>query len=66
MFGWIFRIILIVSGMLAGWFVAQDATNFTFVQGMFSILLMAAIVAIVAFWPKKWSFRKKSSPDGHG
>lgn len=53
---------MILAGLIAGWFVAKDATNYTVIQGMFSILLMAVFVAVVAFWPNRWTFRR-NRPD---
>lgn len=58
MLGWIVRIIMIVSGVVAGLFVAKDAPLFGVVQTMVMLLLLALIVAVVAFWPERWSFRR--------
>ena len=51
----IVRGVLVVSGMVTGWFVASDAPNFSFIQGMVSLLVIAVIVFVIAFWPARWS-----------
>ena len=55
MFSWLVRLILLASGMIAGWIVAQDAPNFGVVQAMIAILLIALTVFALAFWPARWS-----------
>ncbi|KFG68619.1 hypothetical protein [Microvirga sp. BSC39] len=55
MFGWIVRFLLISAGIVTGWFVAQDAAIFGVVRVMVALLLIAAIVAILAFWPSQWT-----------
>jgi hypothetical protein len=51
----IVRALLLVSGTVTGWFVASDAPNFSFIQGMVSLLVIAMIVFVIAFWPARWS-----------
>jgi hypothetical protein len=58
MFGWIVRIIMIVAGVVTGLFVAKDAPLFGVVQTMVMLLLIALTVAVVAFWPRGWSFKR--------
>ncbi|WP_091136931.1 hypothetical protein [Microvirga guangxiensis] len=65
MLGWIVRGLLIVTGIVTGWFVAQDAAIFGVAQVMVALLLITAVVAILAFWPFQWTisldrFRSKS------
>jgi hypothetical protein len=50
---WIVRGLLIVSGTVTGWFVSKDATNFGFIQGMVSLVVVAVIVFVLAFWPAR-------------
>lgn len=47
---WLIRPILFVAAIIAGWFVASDAPNFSVVQMAVAVLLIAGIVAIAAFW----------------
>jgi uncharacterized membrane protein YoaK (UPF0700 family) len=54
MFGWAVRLLLIVAGLITGWFVAEDATNFGVVQATVALLLFAFIVFVLAFWPSRW------------
>jgi hypothetical protein len=51
----IVRGLLLISGTVTGWFVARDAPNFSFIQGMMSLVVIAVIVFVIAFWPSRWS-----------
>lgn len=42
------RLILVAAGALATLFVARDAPNFTVVQGLLGIALIATVVAVLA------------------
>jgi hypothetical protein len=53
--GWIVRGLLMVSSVVTGWFVSKDAPNFSFIQGMVSLVVVAVIVFVLAFWPARWS-----------
>lgn len=50
MFG-IVRLLLIVGGMVASWFVGRETNTFLVMQSMFALLALTAMVAIAAFWP---------------
>jgi uncharacterized membrane protein YoaK (UPF0700 family) len=58
MLGWAVRIIMIVAGLVTGLFLAKDAPIFGIVQTMVMLLLLALIVAVLAFWPERWSFKR--------
>jgi hypothetical protein len=47
---WLLRPILLLAAVIAGWFVAEDAANFGIIQMVVAVLLIAALVAIAAFW----------------
>lgn len=51
MFGWCVRVLLIVAGVITGWFVARDATNFGVLQMFVMLALITICVAALAFWP---------------
>ena len=51
MLGWVVRGLLIVSGLVASWFVAHDALNFEFVRGVVAILLFTLAVVLVTLGP---------------
>ena len=55
MIGWIVRGLLIAGGTIASWFVAKDAPGFGVIQMMVATLLPALIVAVIAFWPARWT-----------
>jgi pantothenate synthetase len=53
MIGWAIRLLLVAAGALAAVFVARDAENFTVVQGMVAVALVAAAVVAVAIFRRK-------------
>jgi len=55
MIGWIVRILMIAAGVLTGLFVAKDAPIFGVAQVMVALLLLTFIVAVLAFWPRRWT-----------
>ncbi len=61
----IVRVLLVLSGTVTGWFVARDAPNFTFIQGMVSLVVIAVIVFVIAFWPVRWTRRldRRNKPE---
>ena len=56
MLGWIYRILIVLAGLLTSWFVARDALNFEVIQMLVAVILFTIVVAIIAFWPilKDW------------
>lgn len=66
MFSWLIRLMLIVAGVVAEWFIARDSPRFHLVELSVSLLLVVFIVFVLAFWPTRWSqyfngLHKKSS-----
>jgi hypothetical protein len=55
MISWIVRLLMIAAGVMTSWFVAKDAPIFGVAQMMMTLILIALIVAIVAFWPQRWT-----------
>lgn len=45
---WLLRIALLAGGTVAAWFVAPDAPNFTVVQGMMTVAIIAVCVIAAA------------------
>ena len=60
MIHWVVRIVWAMAGIITGWLVAQEATNFTWIQVVISLLLIALFVFLAAFWPSvvMWFTRK--------
>ena len=46
----ILRPIMVIAAVIAGWFVARDAVNFSVVQMVVGLLLITALVAVAACW----------------
>ena len=44
------RPIMFLAALVTGWFVAEDAVNFSVIQMVVSLFLITIIVAIAAFW----------------
>jgi hypothetical protein len=55
MIGWVIRLLMIAAGVITGWFVAKDAPIFGIAQVMVCLLLLTLIVAVLAFWPPRWT-----------
>lgn len=53
--------LVIISGAIAGWFVAHDQLHFAIVQMVIAILIFTGIVALAAFWSniKSWFKHKE-------
>lgn len=57
----IIRPIMIIAAVIAGWFVARDAVNFSIVQMVVGLILITALVAVAACWEliSDWFKNKK-------
>jgi hypothetical protein len=55
MISWVVRALMVAAGVVTSWFVAKDAPVFGVVQVMVAILLLTLLVAVVAFWPSRWT-----------
>ena len=53
MISWAIRLVLVLAGAVAAVFVARDAENFSVVQGMVAVALIAAVVVLVAVTRRK-------------
>ena len=56
--------IMIVAGVIAAWFVARDAVNFSIVQMVVGITLTTALVALAAVWETLVVLLKDRKPGG--
>lgn len=55
MLGWIVSGLLIVPGFLASLLVARDAPQFVLMQMVVGLFVLVLVVALLAFWPKRWA-----------
>ncbi|KTD00329.1 hypothetical protein OQJ19_16160 [Fluoribacter gormanii] len=53
------RLLLVVSGAIASWFVAHDELRFPIVQMVIAVILFTLIIGIIAFWPELKSWLKR-------
>ena len=55
MISWVARGLLIAAGFVASWFVTSDVPQFGLMQAAVVLILLVSIVAVLAFWPAKWT-----------
>ena len=55
------RPVMFLAALVTGWFVADDAVNFSVIQMVVSLFLITIIVAIAAFWEtlSDWVMNRK-------
>jgi uncharacterized membrane protein YhaH (DUF805 family) len=54
MINWIVGVLMAIGGAIATWMIARDNPNFELVQGAIATIVLAAIIALIAFWPRIW------------
>ena len=66
MLNWVVRMLLLLAGVITSWFVAREADNFSVIQGVVAMLLIAAFVFLAAYWPSVAQFfrDRRSSKSG--
>jgi hypothetical protein len=52
---WLARGLLIAAGFVASWFMTRDTPQFGLLQMAVGLLLLVFIVAVLAFWPARWT-----------
>jgi hypothetical protein len=50
MLDWLIRKLLFCAAAIAGWFVPRDAPNFSMIQMLVLLILMAATMAVAITW----------------
>jgi hypothetical protein len=64
MIHWVVRLIWASAGVITGWFVAREATNFAWIQIIVSLLLMTLFLALAVYWPSLVRcFSRKREPE---
>jgi len=53
----IVRFLLLLGGVIAGWFFEKDAPNFGVIQMAIAVLLLVFFIFVIAFWPSHWARR---------
>ena len=59
------RILMVAAGVVTSWFVAKDAPIFGVAQMMVALLLLTFIVAVLAFWPHRWTIALNRTEKQH-
>ena len=44
---------LVLGGIVAEWFIATDAANFSVMPGIMATFVFVAVVGVVALWPRR-------------
>jgi uncharacterized membrane protein YeaQ/YmgE (transglycosylase-associated protein family) len=52
---WLARGLLIAAGFVASWFMTRDSPQFGLLEMAMGLLLFVFIVAVLAFWPERWT-----------
>jgi formate hydrogenlyase subunit 3/multisubunit Na+/H+ antiporter MnhD subunit len=52
---WLARGLLIAAGFVASWFMTRDSLQFGLLEMAVALLLVVFIVAVLAFWPERWT-----------
>ena len=55
MFSLLLRGLLIVAGFVTSWFVTKGSPQFGIMEMAVMTLLLILIVAVLAFWPERWT-----------
>ncbi|VEB37442.1 hypothetical protein [Legionella cherrii] len=63
MFQWFFRLLLVISGSIASWFVARDELKFPIVQMVIAVILFTLFIGMIAFWPELKNWFKRIRKD---
>lgn len=54
MIDWIVGVLMAIGGFIADWFIARDNPNFELVQAAMGTIVLASIIALIAFSPRLW------------
>jgi hypothetical protein len=66
MLSWLARGVLIVAGFVASWFMTRDSPQFGVMEMAVATLLFVLIVAVLAFWPSRWTHILNRLQPGRG
>lgn len=55
MFAWIVRGFVIAAGIVTSWFMTKDSPQFGIMQMAVALFLVVLVVAVLAFWPERWT-----------
>ena len=55
MINWLAQGLFNSAGFVASCFITRDAPQFVLMQGAIAIVLLVSIVAVLAFWPERWT-----------
>ncbi|HHT0591825.1 TPA: hypothetical protein ACTXXA_000779 [Legionella anisa] len=52
MIQWLLRLLFVISGSIASWFVGREELKFPVVQMVVAVILVTLILSTIAFWPE--------------
>ena len=51
---WVVGVLMGIGGVMANWFIASDNPNYELVQAAMGTIVLAGILALIAFSPRLW------------
>lgn len=54
MIDWIVEVLMGIGGFFADWLIARDNPNYELVQAAMGTIVLASILALLAFSPRLW------------
>jgi hypothetical protein len=51
--GLVVRALLVLGGIVAEWFIATEAPSFSVMQTVMAVIVFAAIIGVIALWPRR-------------
>jgi hypothetical protein len=55
MYSWLARGVMIVTGFVTSLFITRDSPQFGVMEMAVALLLFVLVVAVLAFWPTRWT-----------
>jgi len=59
---WLIRGLLFLAAIITGWFIADDAPNFSVIQMVVAVFLLTFLVALAAFWEAAIEWLRERRP----
>ncbi|KTD73316.1 hypothetical protein [Legionella tucsonensis] len=57
---WLLRLLFVISGSIASWFIGREELKFPVVQMVIAVILFTLILSAIAFWPELKSWFKRT------
>lgn len=61
--GWLARFLLLLAGLVAGWFVPRDDVGFSFIQFVVLLIIIFVVAMAALYFPKVRDYFKGKPPE---